>query len=85
MARLMDTGLPGCASGRVDRTLKTIVRDHGLAGAAISARHLVARDQTARNCTATVTAADGARYQMTYRIVRNDQGRVRVRAAFQPI
>jgi hypothetical protein len=78
IARLMDTGLPGCASARADRTLKTIVRHNGFAGASIEARRLVTRDAAAATCTATVTAADGSRHTLSYRIFRNDQGRVRI-------
>jgi hypothetical protein len=82
IARFMDTGLPSCASARADRTLQTIVRHNGFAGASIEAKRLVARDAAAATCSATVTAADGSRHTMSYRIFRNDQGRVRISATF---
>ncbi|MBL8568804.1 MAG: hypothetical protein JNK84_06925 [Phreatobacter sp.] len=80
LARFMDTGLPACDGARIDRTLKTIARANG--GGSVSAHREVGRTDRETGCAATVTAADGTRREITYRIFRNDAGRVRVSAAW---
>lgn len=81
IARMADTGVPACESGRVDRTLRTIVRN-GLAGATISGKAETLRSTTEARCTATLTAADGSTREMTYRVYRSDAGRLRVNASW---
>lgn len=81
IARMADSGIPACESGRVDRTLRTIVRN-GLAGATISGKAEAFRGTTEARCTATLTAADGSKREMTYRVYRNETGRLRVNASW---
>jgi hypothetical protein len=85
ISRFLDTGLPGCASSRTDRTLASIVRANGLEGATIAAKREVARDPTEVQCAAVITAADGSRRDLTYRIFRNEAGRVRVSASWHAL
>lgn len=80
IARFMDTGLPACDGARVDRTLKAIARANG--GGSVSAHREVGRTDRETGCAATVTAADGTRREITYRIFRNEAGRVRVSAVW---
>jgi hypothetical protein len=80
IARFMDTGLPACDGARVERTLKIIARANG--GATISAHRETARNGGEVACAAVATAADGARREITYRIFRNEAGRLRVSAAW---
>jgi hypothetical protein len=80
IARFMDTGLPACDGARVDRTLKAIARANG--GGTISAQREAARDASHVACAATVVSADGTRREITYRIFRNEAGRLRVSAVW---
>jgi hypothetical protein len=80
IARFMDTGLPACDGARVDRTLKTIARANG--GGTVAAHREIGRTDRETTCGATVTAADGSRRELAYRIFRNEAGRVRVSASW---
>ena len=81
IARMADNGIPACDSGRVDRTLRTIVRN-GLSGATISGKAEAFRSATEARCTATLTAADGSKREMSYRVYRSEAGRLRVNASW---
>ncbi len=80
IARFMDTGLPACDGARVDRTLKTIARVNG--GGTVAAHRELGRTDRETTCAATMTAADGTRRELAYRIFRNEAGRVRVSATW---
>lgn len=81
--RLTDAGIPGCGAARVDRTLTAILRANGPEGAAAAARREISRTASEARCAATLSAADGTRYDMAYRIFRTEAGRLRVAASWQ--
>lgn len=80
VARFVDSGLPGCSSMRAGSALKAILRHNSLGGAAISETRELANEASEIRCAAVITATDGTKHDLTYRIYKSERGRTRISA-----
>lgn len=83
LIRFFDTSLPGCTSSRAHDTLVSILRDKNVTGATLSGKREVSKDPNEIRCAADLSGADGARYDLTYRVYRGDDGKAMVAAEWR--
>jgi hypothetical protein len=83
LIKFFDTSLPGCASTTANTTVQSILREKNVTGATLSDKRELSKNDSEIRCAASMSTPDGARFDMSYRVFRGDDGKTMVAAEWR--